>query len=200
MKEQVNIWAGDFGDDYTERNQPDWRLRLAAFRAMLDDLPVASVLEVGCNRGHNLQAIRHLLGAEAALVGIEPNERARKIANDSVAGAEILPGTVGDLPFDDDRFDLVFTAGVLIHVPPAALARSLREICRVSRRFVLAIEYFDEVDTEIEYRGNKDLLWKRDFPRHFRAERRDLTLIRSGYWEQNDGFDRSHWWLFEQPE
>ena len=199
MTQQLQAWEGEFGNAYTERNAQDWRLRQPAFRQMLAGLRLPWVLEVGCNRGHNLVALRDLLGEDTEVVGIEPNRHARELARASSPQIGVLPGSVFGLPFKDGVFDLVFTAGVLIHVAPGDLAGALAEIYRVSRHYILAIEYFAGEETTIHYRGHEDLLWKRDFFGHYQASFPDLTLINRGYWGEADGFDRTHWWLLEKP-
>jgi ubiquinone/menaquinone biosynthesis C-methylase UbiE len=90
----------------------------------------------------------------------------------------VLYGHAFDLPFKNEYFDLVFSAGVLIHIPPDHLPEALREIYRVSKRYLLSIEYFAEQETVIHYRGHEDLLWKRNFFQHWQAQFADLVLIR----------------------
>ena len=157
--ETVEVWQGEFGDQYTDRNVLNPEIRVKAFRTMLDGLNLNRVLEVGCNRGHNLAVLKSLY-PDIELVGIEPNQQAREIANRNFP---ILAGDTRDLLFRSDCFDLAFTAGVLIHISPADLHQAMREIARVSSAYILAIEYFAEEDTEVTYRGNTGLLWKRDF-------------------------------------
>jgi pseudaminic acid biosynthesis-associated methylase len=197
MGPQLDVWQGDFGKAYTDRNVIDWQKRLPAFRQMLDGLALGRVLEVGCNRGHNLVALRHLLGARVDLVGVEPNPYALDLAR-ATGAATVLRASALDMPFEDGAYDLVFTAGVLIHIPPADLASSLQAILRRSRRYVLAIEYAATEDTVIPYRGHSELLWKRDFLKHYQTLCPDLTLVRHGYWDADQGFDRATWWLLEK--
>lgn len=198
MAHQLGVWEGEFGRAYTDRNVIDWRVRLLAFKQMLDGLPISRVLEVGCNRGYNLVALAELLGG-SDVVGVEPNRYALELARASSVKVGVLHGDAFDLPFKDGYFDLVFTAGVLIHIALTDLPVALSEIYRVTKRYILAIEYFAEEETIIQYRGHDDLLWKRDFLKHYQTQFPDLTLIRSGYWEPEDGFDRAHWWLLEKP-
>ena len=73
MNEQLNEWKGLFGDEYTDRNVVEWQARFPLFRQMLGDLNLKRVLEIGCNRGHNLVAMIGLLGEGADVIGIEPN-------------------------------------------------------------------------------------------------------------------------------
>ena len=195
---QLDTWEGKFGKDYTDRNVIEWRERLDAFKEALSGLPIQSILEVGCNRGHNLLSLTELLPADSQVVGIEPNQYAREIARAATAKIGVLEGNAYDLPFKDGYFDVVFTAGVLIHIPPSNLQTAISEIYRVSKRYILAIEYFSEEEEIVNYRGHTDLLWKRNFLKIYQQAFDDLKLIRNGYWGDEKGFFRSHWWLFEK--
>lgn len=200
MGEQLENWRGEFGRAYTDRNIIDWHVRLHAFQTMLSGLSLGRVLEVGCNRGHNLMALSHLLGEQCDIVGIEPNQHAVELARSTSSKVAALHGDIFDLPFRTGYFDLVFTAGVLIHIPLDRLHIAMQELARVSGRFLLAAEYFAEEETPILYRGQVDLLWKRNFPEHFRKCLPKLSLLRNGYWGPEDGFDQVHWWVFERKD
>jgi pseudaminic acid biosynthesis-associated methylase len=195
---QLDTWRGEFGEAYTRRNQVDWRIRLPAFREAVGGLPLRRLLEVGCNRGHNLVALGEVTGPGCARVGVEPNPLARALARRSVGTAALVGGGIYELPFRDGAFDLVLTAGVLIHVPLAELYAAMSELYRVSKRYLLCAEYFAEEETPIPYRGRDDLLWKRDFAGCYRRWFADLTVVRQGFWNSDQGFDRSHWWLLER--
>ena len=196
--EQLAAWQGEFGNAYTDRNVVDWRVRLPALRSALEGLAIHRVLEVGCNRGHNLRALSEVLGDDAEVFGVEPNEHALAAAISAYDKVHAIAGSVFQLPFADAYFDLALTIGVLIHISPEDLPRAMQEIARVSQRYILAAEYYAETDTPVQYRGLGDLLWKRDFQKHYQSTIPGLTLIRSGYWDVKDGFDRTHWWLFEK--
>lgn len=188
-------WRGTLGDTYTERNDPDWHSRERAWRAMTHNLCLRSILEVGCNRGVNLVVLRHI-NPNWKLVGIEPNSGARDLA--LASGVLAVNGSAETIPFTDGNFDLVFTAGVLIHVPPAELDAALAELYRVTARYLVAIEYHADVETEIPYRNQTGLLWKRNYTQEYLRRFPDLHLEHSGYWSQRDGFDRCHWALMEK--
>lgn len=198
--QQLETWSGEFGTAYTDRNIADLAKRTQAFREIIQDLPITRVLEVGCNRGHNLVAFSEIIGESAEVCGIEPNPYALRTARASSDRISALKGTAFELPFRDGYFDLVFTAGVLIHISLADLPRAISEIVRTSRRYVLALEYFAEEETTIPYRGSNDLLWKRNFLAHYQTQFPELKLVRSGYYDQEQGFDRTHWWLLEKPQ
>jgi pseudaminic acid biosynthesis-associated methylase len=199
MQKQLDTWKGKFGDAYTERNVDDWRRFEPAFRTMLDGLGVQRVLEVGCNRGLNLITLAHVLGPESDIVGLEPNQHAVETARQASSSYAVLKGDAYDIPFQAGWFDLVFTVGVLIHIPDDGLRRAMEEIGRVSRHYILAAEYFSEQDTSVPYRGHDNLLFKRDFCRHYQENLPGLQLVRNGYWGPEDGFDHTHWWLLAKP-
>lgn len=196
--EQLKQWQSEFGDAYTARNAVDWQVRLPAWQTMIGDLQLQHVVEVGPNRGHNLRAIAELGCASGNIVGVEPNPTAIQIARASSPLFSVLQGSAFELPFVDGYADLIFTAGVLIHISPDDLPRALAQIQRVSRRYILCAEYFAETLTEIVYRGQHDLLWKRNFKQDYLDQFPDLAVVREGYWDADAGFDRTHWWLFEK--
>jgi pseudaminic acid biosynthesis-associated methylase len=163
--------------------------------------PPAAILEVGANIGVNLRALRLLINAE--LYALEPNEAARhRLAADAVVLPErILDGTAAAIPLADGAVDLVFTSGVLIHIAPEALGEALGEMYRVSRRYLLSIEYFSDRPETIRYRGEDDLLFKRDFGSAWLERFPDLRLLDYGFlWKPVTNIDNLTWWLFEKSD
>ena len=62
MTEQLQMWSGEFGKQYADRNPVDWREVVPFLQPIVEGLVLERVLEVGCNRGHNLVALREILG------------------------------------------------------------------------------------------------------------------------------------------
>ena len=48
------LWGGDFGDDYVDRNLEAYATRGEFWNPLMAELAPAGVLEVGCNVGGNL--------------------------------------------------------------------------------------------------------------------------------------------------
>ncbi len=184
------LWRGQFGNDYTDRHK---RWDADALRMILRDVwgEIDSVLEVGCNRGDNLAVFtgKHR-------VGVEPNARARALTNKAYT---CLDGHAGALPFADGSFDIVFTAGVLIHIAPPELNRAMYEINRVSRRFILAVEYHAGEAEAVEYRGQERGIWKRNYAAEY-MNRHPLRLIDEGTEDTLLGtpFEGCSWQLFDK--
>ena len=112
---------------------------------MLEDVSTASILEVGCNVGWNLAYLRDL--GCGGLAGIEPQSYAVERARQRMPGCDIRQGTAFALPFADSSFDMVFTSGVLIHIHGDDLGTAMEEMYRVSRRYILYVEYDAEQET-----------------------------------------------------
>ena len=69
------LWSGDFGDAYTERNEEAGAGRETFWRQLLAGIEVTTALEVGCNVGANLRWIAEIL-APRDVFGVDVNEGA----------------------------------------------------------------------------------------------------------------------------
>lgn len=160
---------------------------------------LSTVLEVGANIGLNLRTLDRFLDAD--LTAVEPNAVARErlLADGVVGKGRAIDAVAKALPFDDDTFDLVFTAGVLIHVNPDDLARSCQEMHRVSRKYVLCAEYYSATPREVPYRGMGGQLFLRDFGAFWMQTCPDLKLVDYGFfWTGAGAVDNLTWWLFQK--
>lgn len=186
---QANTWESDFGKEYTDRSilstkqQDDEHVecygitRTQINKDFLDglDLRKSSFLEVGCNVGNQLIALQD--DGYEALFGIELQQYAVDIARNRCKGINIIKGSALDIPFKDGFFDVVFTSGVLIHISPDNIGQVIDEIYRCSNNYIWGFEYFAEEYTEIDYRGNDNLMWKTDFAKLFIERHSDLELV-----------------------
>ena len=192
---QLDLWRSDFGRAYTDRNDHDKPERVAAWRRLLDGIDATRVLEVGCNVGWNLEYLTRL--GVPNLYGIEPQRYAVERARARRAEWTVLQGTAFELPFRDAWFDLAFTSGVLIHISPDDLPRALDEMYRVSRRWIVAIEYDAPSEQALPYRGHAGALWKRDHGALWQA-RHPLRLVKRFALGAADGYDDCTAHLFEK--
>lgn len=193
---QLNLWRSEFGRDYTDRNDREKPERVTSWGRVLEGIAPTRVLEVGCNVGWNLEYLRRLGVAE--LYGIEPQLYAVERARWRGPQFGVVQGTAFDLPFKDGWFDLSFTSGVLIHISPETVGAALDEIHRVSRKWIVAIEYDDTKETEIHYRGHAGALWKRDHGALWMHRFPDLREIRRIELGAIDGYDDCTAHLFEK--
>ena len=198
--EQENFWAGEFGLNYIDRNNSEPLLysKVAMWARMLQAANnVNSITELGCNIGLNLAALKRLQPS-LKLSGYEINaEAARQAAEFNVA--EIKQGSILE-EIKDPKVDLTFTAGVLIHINPEYLDNVYRNLVNGSNRYVLVAEYYNPAPTKINYRGNEDRLFKRDFAGDL-IDNYGLKLIDYGFVYKRDNWapqDDITWFLLEK--
>ncbi len=192
------LWRGQFGDDYVDRNRAAGEKRGGFWKALLAEYPVGNVLEVGCNVGANLLWITscvepsHVYGVDVNPMGLAGLKKVLPAVNGIYSVAR-------DLPFRDGHFDLVFTVGVLIHQPESTLPLVMNEIVRCSRRYVLCAEYYAESVQEVHYHGQDGALFKRDYGRIYEELFPELSLLKQGHLDKDQGFDDVTYWLFKKP-
>lgn len=202
---QENMWIGQFGDSYSKRNivtpekVDDCKYIFKKIFSKVKTKEINRVLEVGCNLGRNLIALKKLLDCEC--FGVEPNryarEKLKKLKN--FKDQNIVDAFADNIPFENELFDLVFTSVVLIHIPNNKINNCLDEIFRLSKKYILTIEYFSPEYQEIIYRGEKKLLFKRDYGTLFMDRFKNLDLVDYGFfWKRVTTQDNVNWWLFKK--
>ena len=107
---------------------------------------VQSILEIGCASGPNLRLLREKL-LSAQLMGIDINKQAIRTGNDYFRSVnddkvKLLARTADQLDdFQDKSFDVVFSQGVLVCIPPPNINKTIAEMIRLSRNVVVFNEY-----------------------------------------------------------
>lgn len=201
--DQLSHWRGKFGDDYVHRNAyEDWKLNYGkeAFKRILNGLDFESILEVGSNIGLNLKYLTSLTTDDVDLFAVEPNKKAYlALCNDKNIRLKKAYNTDAyGIPLHDNSIDLVFTSGVLIHVAPDDLKKATDEIVRISKRYILCIEYFSHKPETTIYQGKKNLLFKMDYGSFYLDNYSNLKCIDYGFLWQRElkVFDNLNWWMF----
>ena len=196
---QLSYWTGKFGNEYIKRNSDmDFFAKRKKFfkNLLLKYLDVKSILEIGCNIGGNLLVLKEI-NPDLEIVGIEPNKKAAKIARKNLPTAKILKESVFDIDFNE-RFDLVFACGVLIHVADGDLENALAKIYNASKKYILAIEYYSDKKSTIPYRGLSDALFRRPYDKEYLSLFPGLKIIREGFLNKSQGFDNCKFWVFKK--
>jgi pseudaminic acid biosynthesis-associated methylase len=191
------LWAGGFGDAYVERNAPSLDVRAEFWQQLVDRFPSRRILEVGCAHGANLRLLSTLVPPQEVW-GIDINEAALEAARSAVPDVNAVWGLARDLPFRDQRFDLVLTVGLLIHVPDATLPVVMGEIVRCARRWVFCGEYHADEPAEVEYHGQTGVLFKRNYGRLYQELFPEIRLREEGFLTKEQGFDRVTYQVFER--
>ncbi len=186
--EQMQHWLGEFGKEYTERNalslddmEALYRKNYGISRTELNELFLKDmdrsvrILEVGSNIGNQLLCLQKM--GFRNLYGIELQNYAVELSKSRTKDINIIQGSVFDIPYKDNYFDLVFTSGVLIHIEPSDITMAIKEIYRCTKQYIWGFEYYADKYTEILYRGQKNLLWKANFTQLYLDSFSNLELV-----------------------
>lgn len=184
--DQEKFWAGDFGDNYIDRNQSDalHAANLKFFSTVLSCTgKVDSVFEHGANIGMNFRALKTLLPS-SEMGGVEINKAAFKQLKELIG-----EGAVNKSIFDfkpSKKYDLSFIKGVLIHLNPDMLGVAYEKLYQTSKKYILIAEYYNPTPVAIDYRGHTDKLFKRDFAGEFLEKYVDCELVDYGFLYRGD--------------
>lgn len=116
---QSNLW--------TEQIAPYQEQVLADLLSILPS-DITSILDVGCGNG----LITNQLPESLKVVGLDRSEEALKYVQ-----KETIVGDILNLPLDDKSFDLVICNDVLEHLTTKEREQALKELARVSRKYIL---------------------------------------------------------------
>lgn len=131
-----NFWTKDGQRDSFENYPDEIQNRQENFFKKIDlELNPKNVLDVGCGYGRILK----LFGERGT--GIDFGEQQVKKGE----ALKIIKGDITkEIPFPDNSFDLVYTVGVLMHIPPFKVGRARDEIYRVAKKYILLVESIDK--------------------------------------------------------
>lgn len=185
--EQEEFWAGNFGTDYTERNNNTTLLssNIALFSKILKQTKnVNNCLELGANRGLNLLALSKLI-PNIKMQAVEINEAAVNECS-KIPNVNVFKGSIFDYSIEPETYDMTFTKGVLIHIAPEKLEEVYEILYESSKKYVLVAEYYNPTPVEVNYRGNTKKLFKRDFAGEILDKYPDLELVDYGFTYHRD--------------
>ncbi|MBF0235789.1 MAG: pseudaminic acid biosynthesis-associated methylase [Desulfamplus sp.] len=178
---QEKLWAGEFGDEYSDRNQGEDYIasNLALFSRILQRTrKIETLLELGANIGMNMMALRQLL-PKCKLHAVEINqyavEKLKSAGDITVFNQSLLDFTAPVL------CDFVFTRGVLFHINPEQLPKAYAALYNSSKKYICVAEYYNISPVSIPYRGKEDQLFKRDFAGEMLELYPDLQLLDYGF-------------------
>lgn len=196
MTDQIDLWCGEFGNQYHKRNVAVAVARKVGLHNLwtwvfnfIDDEKPMNILEIGAGTGANLDLIANLR-IDDRLNAVEVNKEAAfqlfnnrnvmRVWNCSWQDARIES-------FKHDKYDIVFTSGVLIHVHPNDRIEFMQKIVDVGSKWIVAIEYMSNETKEILYRGEKSALWSGDYRMHY--ENFGLECVGEKYFSKDSGLD-----------
>lgn len=129
--------ATDNYKKHTHRN-PIQRFLLNNFYhhvfALLKTVSAGSILDVGCGEGFTLARLKEK-GIGKSYEGIEYNKKAIALGKKENPSIKIKEGSIYELPYKANSFDLVLCTEVLEHMDDPK--KALKELVRVSKKYLL---------------------------------------------------------------
>jgi pseudaminic acid biosynthesis-associated methylase len=204
LNEQQVFWKEKYSKEYISKNS-SYTLDdgVKCWSQMLQRANgISTILECGSNIGKNIGILNHVLpSASKSIIEISPD--AYEIVTSRYDLAQSFNGPILASSLEKESFDLVFTMGVLIHIHPDDLHANMQKMFDYSSQYILMGEYFNRTPVMIEYHGEKDKLFKRDFGKMF-IENFPVELVDYGFlWGHlydNAGFDDITYWLFRKKQ
>lgn len=93
---------------------------------LMGEVEGLEVLDVGCGTGRMVENLRKF---GAKVTGVDVSEKMLEVAKKRFGSTEFVLGDVEDLPFENERFDMVIATFVIVHL--RELQQAFDEVYRV---------------------------------------------------------------------
>ena len=199
---QEIFWAEEFGNKYIDRNKSN--ISIASKCVLLSKIinrtrNVVSVIEYGANIGLNLRALKFIL-PQCEIAALEINSKAVKELKRWGGANEVFQDSI--IEFQTKKtWDMVLVSGILIHINPDWLPKVYDLLAQTSDRYIVMAEYYNPTPVTINYRGNEDHLFKRDFAGEMMDLHPEFSLLDYGFtYHRDPNFPRDDvtWFLLEK--
>lgn len=146
----------EYWNKYTDDNESKYNEEFSKFiKDLATSLRSNNVLEVGCNSGNDLRNFPN----DFDVHGVDLNDHALDIAKKKFPSFKFKNGSIIDLPYEESSIDFVFTHNVLNYISENQIDKAIKELYRVSKKYILNCESYDENESPIDGKSNA---WKRN--------------------------------------
>jgi ubiquinone/menaquinone biosynthesis C-methylase UbiE len=143
-----------------------------------------TLLEVGCNSGPNIEAIKRVWGL-AGVVGTDINPKAIKEARQLNPYIPFYVSKADKIGFPDKSFNVVLADAVLMYVGPDKIQKVAKEMLRVASKQIIIVDFHQD---GFPAKGKVELgHWVRDYRELFKGydvEVRKITNWKSYSWQK----------------
>lgn len=124
-------YYNNYYDEFHAKKRELTKIEEKRINSTMDIIPndVESVLDVGCGDG---RIVNRLQGKYEKICGLDISNNALKNVKTSK-----VQGSIEKLPFSDNSFDLLICAEVLEHLPYPIYKKAIKEVERVSKKYIL---------------------------------------------------------------
>lgn len=139
-------YDNEFWDRYAIENESKFNEEFSKFvRDLVVSLRCTSVLEIGCGTGIDLRLFPESLD----IFGVDLNDTALDIAKSKKPMINFKKASITDLPFENSSVDFVFTHQLLNYLEDDILEKGISEMYRVSGKYIMNCERYDESEKQI---------------------------------------------------
>lgn len=125
--------VGAYWDSDPGNNRSVW------FAEYLKQYDFSSVFEIGFFSGRNLWHIQRMF-PKVTIAGLEVNRCACNFAKEKLQTARLYNLDVYDAEKIEEKYDIVFTSGVLIHILPKDIGLILKKCMLLAKKYIIHIE------------------------------------------------------------
>lgn len=136
-----------FWEKYADENESRINEEFTKFITNLASaLHCTSVLEIGCGTGIDLRGFQDQFDVN----GLDLNTYALNIARKNLPHGNFKIGDITKMPYDDASMDFIFTHKLLNYLNDETLDAGVAEMFRVSKKYIINCELFDESESQID--------------------------------------------------
>ena len=117
------------------------------------------------------------------IIGIDINKNAIDIISKEFPNYVFIHISFEDFP-PVEKYDLVYTSGVLIHIHPNNIEKTINKIKTLSRKWIFGFEYYSPKEEVVRYSVG---CWSRDYPNLFK-----LPIKRQETHTRVEGYPSKH--------
>ena len=146
-----------------------------------------------------MTAIRTLV-PDVKLGAVEINHKAVDILKQREPNVKIYEDSLLNVDIEE-QYDMVLIKGVLIHINPENLKTVYEKMYKLSKKYIVVVEYYSPIPISVNYRKNEDVLFKRDFAGELMDLYTDLKLVDYGFVYHRDSVfpaDDLNWFLLSK--
>lgn len=158
-------------DDEPAKRRRDRKTQQAILRTLQEPGTIRTILDIPCGTGRLTRLIKE---AGFDYIGADQSEAMLAVAREKLAdlpGLRLVTADAARLQFDTDSFDCVVCVRFLNLFPSELRLPMLREMHRVSRRFLL-----------VESRYSRELTWWRRLAAAFSRKQREHYRLDVAFW------------------
>ena len=131
-----------------------------------------TILEVGCGFGRNIKFLIKEGIDPSKITGSDISQNMIDLAKEFIGNSKVQLITSDILNFNSrEKFDFVFTHGVLMHVAPIDIKKTIKKIFLLSKKHVVFIEQ--------NYPADNDYTFIHDYKNLIKSEKSDIIEYRS---------------------